>query len=564
MFGKRERAWEENALPAARRFRANVADLFLSNDVSANRAQSLFADGQASGARNVQDLAAAGQGGRLGRNLCRDLKRKLLKGSAWPKPYVAQVPTWNPKKEVKELREVSLLLPHEIIGVMTEEDSTTGALLRQELGSHVRDHLSSACRAMGADLGRAIGLGLWGDGVPYNYDRSASLDVFALSFPGFEDHRLRTCRIPLVAMDHKHVIKGETMDALMEVLAWSFTFLALGRHPYVRHDNAPWDPSDGSRSRKAGSPIAVFGFLVECRGDWKQLKDVFRFPQFNENAGICWLCACTPQTWRLVDENAPWRHDRLDHEAFLARLRAKGLQPSPLFASPGLTTQCFRPDWLHVVDLGVASDFLGNFLLHVCSKLEGNSHKERVGQLWQHIQSWYGEFQVENRLQNLVPTMLRKSGSVPPKLRAKAAQARALVPFAVMAADRFLQPEAGFVDAMAEGMAIELNGCYSALSVKDFNHQKLAYHCRRFCILAVKLEAEHDGVLWRCKPKLHLFQELCEFHFDCPSLYWTYRDEDFGGSMAQLAKRRGGPTRPGVASKAVLDRFCAKHKLPRF
>ena len=66
-----------------------------------------------------------------------DLNRKLLKGSAWPKPYVAQVPTWNPKKEVKELREVSLLLPHEIIGVMTEEDSTTGVLLR---GCHGRGH----------------------------------------------------------------------------------------------------------------------------------------------------------------------------------------------------------------------------------------------------------------------------------------------------------------------------------------------------------------------------------------------------------------------------------------
>ena len=62
-----------------------------------------------------------------------DLNRKLFKGSAWPKPYVAQVPTWNPKKEVKELREVSLLLPHEIIGVMTEEDSTTGVLLHSSM-----------------------------------------------------------------------------------------------------------------------------------------------------------------------------------------------------------------------------------------------------------------------------------------------------------------------------------------------------------------------------------------------------------------------------------------------
>ena len=90
---------------------------------------------------------------------------------------------------------------------------------------------------MGCNPEKALGLGLWGDGVPYNYDRTASIDVFSLSVPGFYSGTLMNMRVPRFAIDRKHVVKGATLDDLMEVLAWSFTFLALGRHPFVRRDN---------------------------------------------------------------------------------------------------------------------------------------------------------------------------------------------------------------------------------------------------------------------------------------------------------------------------------------
>ena len=562
MFSKRGRPWEAEALPPDRRLRANLADLFVSNDVSAARAQSIFADAEASGARNVADLAKAGHTGKHKKNLARDLTRKLLKNSQWPRPYNAQVRTWNAKAEKVELQEVPVLLPHEIVWAMTKDESTSEHLLRQQLCTQDQDHLNRVCAEMGCNPEKTLGLGLWGDGVPYNYDRTASIDIFSLSVPGFHSGAFMNMRIPLFALDHKHVVKGATLDDLMEVLAWSFTCLALGKYPVARHDNSPFNSSDRSRLKQAGSSINLHGILVECRGDWKQLKDVFRFPQFNENAGICWLCTCTPQMWRLVGEEAPWRHNRLDHWAFLERLRAQGLEASPLFACPGLETSCFKPDWLHVVDLGVACDFLGNVLLLLSKKFTGATHKARVGAMWQHIQGWYTDQAVENRLDNLYPTMLQAKASNPPKLRAKAAQARGLVPYASFAAAELL--ESGPVDALAASMATELAACYECLSPTKFDHEVLAFHCRRYCHLAVEMESQHDGVSWRLKPKVHLFQELCEFHVDCPSLFWTYRDEDFGGSMAQLAKRRGGPKGPGVISRAVLNKHCSKHKLPRF
>ena len=106
-----------------------------------------------------------------------------------------------------------------------QDRPTAEVLLRQELGRQDRGHLSTVCQEMGCDPQSTIGLGLWGDGVPYNYDRSASVDIFSLNFPGFgDDHPLKDTRIPLVAMDHKHVVKGKTFDDILEIIAWSLFF----------------------------------------------------------------------------------------------------------------------------------------------------------------------------------------------------------------------------------------------------------------------------------------------------------------------------------------------------
>ena len=79
MFSKRGRAWDDAQLPPNQRLRRNIADLYLNNDVSVARAQTLFADAQAAGAPNMGDLAKAGKNGRLGKNLSRDLRESCSK-----------------------------------------------------------------------------------------------------------------------------------------------------------------------------------------------------------------------------------------------------------------------------------------------------------------------------------------------------------------------------------------------------------------------------------------------------------------------------------------------------
>ena len=110
-------------------------------------------------------------------------------------------------------------------------------------------------------------------------------------------------------------------------------------------------------------------------------------------------------------------------------------------------------------------------------------------------------------------------------------------------------------------IAQELLTCYSQLDPAMYEPATLREACLRFCLQYVSLDKLFQGQpLWRAKPKLHLFQELCEMQRNCPSHCWTYRDEDFGGAVARYVRRRGGARSFGVASSALLINFALNHQ----
>ena len=63
-----------------------------------------------------------------------------------------------------------------------------------------------------------------------------------------------------------------------------------------------------------------------------------------------------------------------------------------------------------------------------------------------------------------------------------------------------------------------------------------------------------DDTAWRVKPKLHMLLELCS-EGSRPSTFWTYRDEDFGGSVSRMVRRRGGLLSVRAFSKSLIDKF---------
>ena len=290
-------------------------------------------------------------------------------------------------------------------------------------------------------------------------------------------------------------------------------------------------------------------------------KDVFRFPAHNKKTGCCFKCNVTPAGIRDFGSDARWRQpeNRLGHFDVLARMLGEGSAISPLFSVPGVQTPIFCIDWLHCCDLGVAADFLGNFFYTVAGLLPGESRTVKTSALFLEMRQWYQDAKVENKLDNLTVLMIRKSAKHPPKLRGKAAEIRGLVPFGVILAEKYLR-DGDLVHETVADAAHLLAKAYECLGEGiHFDATALQDISTKFCLLYSALESMHDGVLWRIKPKFHLWQELCHLPSN-PTSHWVYRDEDFGGSCAQWSRSKGGPDTVWATGTAVLESFRCKHE----
>ena len=118
-------------------------------------------------------------------------------------------------------------------------------------------------------------------------------------------------------------------------------------------------------------------------------KEIFAFPGWRDKVGCCHLCKCTPQNCHEYDSQASWRSQPLGHWELMHRILDKGLPLNGLFACPGLTASQLYIDWLHVADLGVTQDFLGNLQYHLVATnryLKGTRQEERVKEIFLKMQ----------------------------------------------------------------------------------------------------------------------------------------------------------------------------------
>ncbi len=386
--------------------------------------------------------------------------------------------------------------------------------------------------------------------------------MFSLNFPLCQGSHSRL-RVPLAAVEKKHVAEGETYKDIMDIICWSFRMLAIGANPTRRHDAAEWQAADHKRRAVANKPLGYKAFLCQVRGDWAFFRGTFDFPACNKKDGCCWLCRATPETLRETGLNATWRSARLTHEMLLARLAEQGRQPSPLFHLPGVTNQTFKPDWLHTLDLGVGSDGVANIFWVLLPKLGAGSRKGNVQALWARLQAWYGSNPVDTRYRQLTPTMIKQPNK-PPSMAGKAAMLRGVVPFAAQLCEELLDPSDLMEDTVL-AFARELHALYRGIA-GDFDPAVMATASRRLATLYVALDETTPPPLWRVKPKLHLMQELCEHIAPVdgnPRSYWTYTDESFGGLMAEVARKRGGRLEPASAPHRLLKRFCGANRVPQ-
>ena len=269
------------------------------------------------------------------------------------------------------------------------------------------------------------------------------------------------------------------------------------------------------------------------------------------------LAACMLCQVREVGSDASWRSRPLTHAELILRiLRSRG-RVNPLIEAPWAHIRIFRMDWLHVADLGCTADFMGNFFHVVIPLFPGNSKKEQCAACYAEMSAWYQEEHIENRFDCLLPTFFEPSSDGPYKLRGSAAKIRALVPFAWKLAQEMLDITDP-VHAAIRQAAYHLDQVYSALSERHPDPcATMKEHGMKFALQYVGLHDhlnDADDKAWRIKPKLHLFMHITSDN-SIPRLTWTYRDEDFGGSVARMARRRGGLLRCSSVSHVCLSKF---------
>ena len=295
-------SWDE--IPEKRRFRADALDLFLTGDISGQRAQTLFHNAQLAGAEMVEDLAKPESNG----NANRDLVRKALKTSLWPQPYYADVRGFNPKTGKEDAMSVALFLPHELMAsVLLVNDAKNILALQEREFRHradIKEHLLHFQEQFGVQ--DVLRLGLWIDGVPFNHDRSQSVECISLNLPALEAE-VADLRLPVLCFPKAFMAKKSTRDDLFTILSWSFRCLLFGKWPSMRHDSSAFLATDSQRKKQSGKDLGIQAALCELRGDWAMFKETLNLPGWQGKGPICFKCNCTLEQLDQVSKTAAWR-----------------------------------------------------------------------------------------------------------------------------------------------------------------------------------------------------------------------------------------------------------------
>ena len=291
MQSKNKRPYDPEQLPPSQRLRSNVVDLAASNVVSSARLMEMMTDINRVAPAEFSDATRAAT-----TNPARKLRHVFMKRNQWPHLYWAQIRCRDVKSGQEMPKWVAFRLPHEYVNAIMQHGTRERILSTERMDPLTLAHLRKCEQEAGCNL---LAVGLWGDGMPCNWDRSQSVDAFAINFPGCPE--MKSLRLPVTAFSHKH-ISEHTWHDVSEIVAWSLNILGTGIAPTCRHDGSAWINSDktGSRARhnpprSQGCTILQRCCLAEVRGDWKFMNDVFKFPAHNTNAGCCWRCTCTPE-----------------------------------------------------------------------------------------------------------------------------------------------------------------------------------------------------------------------------------------------------------------------------
>jgi len=543
------RSWLGKRKHAPTEFHKYIQDLFLENTLAPAVVQQLAVLAGKHRVPGVQRLAAAGSAGRRPGNLRRDMLRTVLQDCRVPELYMAEIPVRGPKGECTR-RLWPFLLPHEFLPQMVETVGLDAATTwPEELGA-LRERVGAAARSLELDVSHLLAVGIHGDGVASTPRQLCNIISYNLANRPGDD------RFLFSAIDKRHMCpcgcKGRcSIDAMLSVFVWSMRCLLAGVYP----SEGPRQWTDGQhtfeglperRAAKGGTPLGVCALLCQSRGDWAWNKYVFDFPSWSSSGRMCWMCLADSggNDWKDFSCSAAWRGTTLSHSGYLLACAMDGVRVSPLFGAPGFSLSAVVVDLMHIGDLGISQDLVGNVLHSVSTQIEGDKPIKMST-----LRDMLCTFYKKSRAPSQLPKLEWESFALeqrPYKLRSKAAECRYLVPWAVELTTLFLTdtPYHRTRWQCADALLRFYNTMAITPFAADAAQSAAIEHLQSYANLK---QMSADPRAWVIKPKHHCFAHLGSHQVQeigCPSLFWCYLDEDFIGRLGRAGQSRGGPATP--------------------
>ena len=407
-------------------------------------------------------------------------------------------------------------------------------------------------------------MSVWGDSAPFS--AKASDSVFLLTWRLLTGcHRKRYW---IFAVNKRRLCAcgcfgRHTMDAAFQFLAWSFRALSSGRYPRHDHKGEPFAPSSW-RGKVAGQSLRIRGACVAKTGDWAWLKQVVGLIGWNDGSrrSCCWLCNARFVAGSYDDASlaAEWRTSPVDMPAFWVELSTSGQFCSKVWSIPGLRIDWLRPDFMHMVDLGITQYLSGNICWFMFSALGGRRHGTPLASraVCAHIMNMADMAAREGGLDrlHLNLTVRKFRAQNKPKLALKAADGRHFLPILLKVLQLFF-PAGSPRETVMVGCVETLCDIYKELNTWDTTTSppRVASLARRHVILLRELhDTSDDTDLWCIYPKHHMFVHLCESTQQTrvnPQLEWCYGDESEIGVAVSLAKR----SHASHIEKCLLERY---------
>ena len=483
-------------------------------------------------------------------NAQRDLMRALGRPRGAPAPYRSQIPIRSKDGGIAVV-DHPFFLPHACFAAMHE--GRPDLFARQVTGDDsLRAQFWKSPQAKaalrhhpvlrGPLLPKTVPLGLHGDAGKFSHHDSLFVITWnALLATGTSQEQRH---VITVIRKSQLLETGATLEAIFNVIAWSFNALLRGA--------CPDEDECGMPMAGSSHPLADGwrGALLQIRGDWQFYVQAFGFPQWNSSDRMCWLCRASSTRrdylWTDMNRDAGWRATCWSHEEYVRHLAERGQETPNLFLAEGLRVEFVMVDVLHAVDLGVSSHVVGNIIWELLPRL-GANRALQLKELDRRLKEWGRTTQSANRLQGDITEERIKTSGGWPKFKSKAAPAKHLKKFVL----GLLLDCVGACDDLHHRRRVRcaelMSRFYDIIDeegrfLSAASETELAALGNEFGLVYASLHAEAAAAgkrLWKLVPKMHLFIHLTTQqvrYAGNPRFFWTYGDEDMVGQLVEVAQ----------------------------